>query len=309
MSSFAFLAAMETARQDDGGAHLNWFKQWYSHIDQWSGGRLSILKNTLASFSKTRASQAAAGLAYYAIFSLFPLLLVLVAGGSYFLDRQQAYEGVTRFVENAIPVSPQLINENLQKVLEARETVGIISLLTLIWSASGFFTGLAYNINLAWPDTSRRNFLANRLVGLGMIAGLSILFLLSISLEWLMSFIQLFGSIKNSSSNQDLWTILSNIGSWLTIFLLLLSLYRWVPTSSVRWSAVAWGALFASITWKAATAGFGWYMSSGLQQYNLVYGSLGAIVALLLLIFTLSLIVLIGAHLCAAIDQWEGSAR
>jgi uncharacterized BrkB/YihY/UPF0761 family membrane protein len=58
--------------------------------------------------------------AYYAIFSLFPLLLVLVAGGSYFLDRQEAYEIVTRLVQNALPVSTQVINENLNEVVEAR---------------------------------------------------------------------------------------------------------------------------------------------------------------------------------------------
>jgi membrane protein len=130
---------------------LKRIKDIYQNANQLSGGRLDILKNALATFSETRASQAAASLAYYAIFSLFPLLLVLIAGGSYFLNSQQVYQNVTRLVQEAIPVSPQLINENLQQVLNARRAVGIIGLLTLLWSASGFFTGLAYNINLAWP--------------------------------------------------------------------------------------------------------------------------------------------------------------
>jgi membrane protein len=73
----------------------------------------------------------------------------------------------------------------------------------------------------------------------------------------------------------------------------------------VHWNATLWGAITASIVWKVATAGFSWYLSSGMGSYSLVYGSLGAIVALLFLIFIVSMITLFGAHLCAAIDQWS----
>ena len=158
-------------------------KKWYGDANRFSGGRLDILKNALESFADTRASQAAAGLAYYAFFSLFPLLLVLIAGGSYFLNSQQVYQNVIQFLQATIPVSTQVINENLRQVLDVRGTVGIIGLLTLLWSASGVFTNLAYSINLAWPGAPRRNFLEKRLVGLGMIAGLSGLLILSLALD------------------------------------------------------------------------------------------------------------------------------
>ena len=264
---------------------------------------MKTIKQAITTFSNTRASQAAASLAYYAIFSLFPLMLVLIAGGSYFLDSQQVYQTVTRFIQDAIPVSPQLIEENLKQVLDARGAVGIIGLVTLLWSASGYFTSLAHNINLAWPDAPRRNFLEKRFVGLGMIGGLSGLLILSLALSWITTLIP-FLNIENASfPSLKLWTWFSNLGSWLTIFLLFLALYCWVPTTNVRWSATFWGALSASIMWKAAAVGFSWYLGSGLGRYQLVYGSLEAIVALLFLIFILSLITLFGAHLCAASDR------
>ncbi len=190
-------------------------------------------------------------------------------------------------------------------MLNARGAVGIIGLLTLLWSASGFFTSLAYNINLAWPDAARRNFLEKRLVGLGMIAGLSGLLILSLVLDWATSLIPFLNAGSASSPSLGLWTQISNLASWLTIFLLFLALYRWVPTTEVHWSATFWGALVTSIAWKVATAGFSWYLRSGLGRYQLVYGSLGAIVALLFLIFIVSMITLFGAHLCAAIDRWK----
>jgi uncharacterized BrkB/YihY/UPF0761 family membrane protein len=84
-------------------------KKWYGSVNHFSGTRLDILKNALETFSETRASQAAASLSYYAFFSLFPLLLVLIAGGSYFLNGQQVYQDVTQLVQKAIPVSIQLM--------------------------------------------------------------------------------------------------------------------------------------------------------------------------------------------------------
>ena len=281
---------------------INEFNQY---LDKRTGGRLAILKNTLNTFSEARASQAAASLAYYAIFSLFPLLLALVSAASFFLDDEQVYQSVIQFVQNTLPTSLALIDNNLQQVLEARGTVGIISIITLLWSASGFFTSLAHNINLAWPQASRRNFLAQRLVGLGMIAGLSGLLIMSLILGWVASLIPFLNPTNFSFPNLSLWGALSDLGSLLTIFLLFLALYRWVPTKDVDRSATFWGALIASISWKLATEGFTWYLQSGLGRYQLVYGSLGAIIGLLFLIFIVSLITLFGAHLSAAIDVWN----
>lgn len=280
------------------------FNEWYQNVNQISGGRLNIFKHAAKTFSVTNASQAAAALAYYAIFSLFPLLLLSIVGGSYFVSTEQVYAYVTQLVHRVIPVSTQLIDENLNEVLKSRDAVGILSLITLLWSASGVFTNLAYNINLAWPKAARRNFLENRLVGLGMIGGLSILMIVSVAVDWILKLAPFLSTWSASSSIESLWRLISDVGTWLMIFLLFLALYRWIPTSRVRWNATIWGALTASLGWKAATAGFAWYLTSGFGRYQVVYGSLGAIVALLFLIFIVAVITLFGAHLSAAIDLW-----
>ena len=280
-------------------------KDFLQNINHLSGDRLSILQNAMKSFTEKQAAQASAGLAYYTFFSIFPLMLVFIAGGSYFLDSNQVYNTVTQFIQQAFPISRQVINENLQEILEARGTAGIISLLILLWSASGMFTNLAYNINLAWPRASRRNFLQNRLVGLWMIVGLIGLIALSLLLSWLTARLPFIHSASTSPTDLLVLRIISAIGSWLMIFLVFLTLYRWIPTLRVRWSATLWGALLASLAWKAITTGFSWYLGSSFGQYQMVYGSLGAIVAFLFLIYLISLITLFGAHLSAAIESWE----
>ena len=280
-------------------------KEFYSHLNQLSGNRLSILDHAIKSFTEKQAAQASAGLAYYSIFSIFPMMLVFIAAGSYFLDSHQVFNVVTQFVQQALPISRQIINENLQEILDQRGTAGLVSILTLLWSASGMFTNLAYNINLAWSKATRRSFLQNRLVGLWMILGLIGLILLSLVLSWITRRLPFTDIANTSPLNILVLRLISALGSWLMIFLVFFTLYRWIPRMQVTWSATAWGALLASLAWKAVTTGFIWYLDSRFGRYQLVYGSLGAMVAFLFLIYIISLITLFGAHLSAAIEGWE----
>lgn len=279
--------------------------EFYENINQLSGNRLSILEHAVKSFTEKQAAQASAGLAYYSIFSIFPLLLVFIAAGSYFIDTKEVFNVVTQFIQQALPISRQLINENLQEILETRQTAGILSILTLLWSASGMFTSLAYNINLAWSKASRRNFLQNRVVGLWMIVGLIGLIVLSLALSWITQRLPQMDIAHASAADVLLLRFLSAFGSWLMIFLVFFTLYHRIPTMRVKWSSTLWGALLASLAWKAVTTGFTWYLDSRFGRYQLVYGSLGAIVAFLFLIYVISLITLFGAHLSAAIEGWE----
>ena len=280
-------------------------KEFYQNVNRLSGNRFSILENAVKTFTEKQAAQASAGLAYYSIFSIFPLLLVFIAAGSYFIDTNQVFNVVTQFIQRALPISRQIINENLQEVLRTRGTAGIISILTLLWSASGMFTNLAYNINLAWSRAARRNYLQNRLVGLWMVVGMIGLIVLSLVLSWVTQRLPHMDIAHASPTDLLLLRVISAFGSWLMIFLVFFTLYHWIPTMRVRWSSTLWGALLASLAWKAVTTGFTWYLDSRFGRYQLVYGSLGAIVAFLFLIYIISFITLFGAHLSAAIEGWE----
>src|SRR5512142_1369704 len=81
--------------------------------------RLRVLDDSAITFTRSRATQAAASLAYYTFFSIFPLMLLLILGGSYFLDRQNVMKRVTQAVQGALPIPQQFITQNLQQVLKA----------------------------------------------------------------------------------------------------------------------------------------------------------------------------------------------
>lgn len=278
-------------------------RQLYQRADRISGNRLNIIKDAIETFNITHANQAAAGLAYFVIFSLFPLLLVFISAGSFFLSREEVYFKITQLVQQNAPGSYEWIDENLRHVLEQRGAVGILGIATLLWAASGGFMSLAYNINLAWLEAPKRNFFQRRLIGLEMIAGLSGLFVLSLIADSIINVLHILDLPFASFLDLGLWKWISNLFSWVVIFALFFALYYWVPTVNVRAKAATTGALLSSFAWKIATALFSLYIRSGFGRYELVYGSLGALVAFLFLVYILATITLFGAHLTSAIDR------
>ncbi|MGC9357999.1 MAG: YihY/virulence factor BrkB family protein [Anaerolineae bacterium] len=217
-----------------------------------------------------------------------------------------ARQRVTNFVTQVIPISQELIRNNIQSVLELRGSVGIIGLVGLLWAASGAFAVLSHNINRAWEEAETRGFLGKRLVALGMIAALAALLILSLISSAALNLlpemeIPIGGGI--SVYQTFLWTLISNLVPMVFTFVMFLALYRWVPNTLVDWKAALWGAGVASVGWEIAKRAFTWYLGSGLVRYELIYGSLGTVVALLFWIYLSSLITLFGAHLCATIDK------
>jgi membrane protein len=278
----------------------------YDRANGLTGGALGVLNDAIQHFDEARAAEATASIAYYTVFSLFPLLLVLIAGGSFVLESEQVQQRVLDFVAEAFPISQPLIERNIQSILELRGAVGLVALASLLWSGTGALTVLAHHINRAWPGAEPRSFLERRLVALAMVGGLAVLLALSSVSSTVLDVlarlsVPLWGGL--SIYETPLWTILSNVAPRLLALLALLGLYRWVPNTEVRWSEAFWGALAATLAGEIATNGFAWYLSSGIVQYELVYGSLGAIVALMLWVYIGALIILFGAHLSAAIAR------
>lgn len=282
---------------------------FYRTLDTLTGGTPSLIYEVIRHFGQAKASQAAAGLAYYLFFSIFPLLLVLVALTSSFLKSEDAFRSVVDFVIQAIPVSQSLIEQNLQTVLDRRGTVGLIGGIAALWSASGAFATLAHNVNRAWETSISRGFLRKRLVALVMVGALASLLLLSLASTALMSLLPEFhvpligeaGFIYETMA----WKLLSRLVPLLFTGLMFVALYRWVPNTEVTWKAALWGATVAATGWELAKGAFRWYLSSGLVRYELVYGSLGTVVALLFWIYLSATITLFGAHLSAVIDRTE----
>lgn len=268
---------------------------------------LSILQESFSTFRKARAPEAAASIAYYALFSLFPLILLLVVGGSFFLQRAVVQEQLVTWIGEMIPGSVDLINQNIRRVLNLRSTFGFIATISLLWSSSGVFNTLALNINRAWPEAPSRSYVSNRVIALVMVGGLiSVSFILLVMktlVRVLPENIPLLGITGWQTSM--LWKVFVNISPPVLSFLILWVLYWWIPNTGVSGRASSIAALITAFIHRLFWFAFSWYLGSGLERYELVYGSLSTIVVLMFWIYFTSWITLWGAHLTGAVSRRE----
>jgi membrane protein len=279
-------------------------KTVYQGADSRSRGVLSILVRTFDSFSQNNAGEAAASIAYYALFSFFPLLIFLIGFVNSILANQAVQQIVLDFVAEVLPTAQQLVKENIERALELQGPIQVAGTVGLLWAATGVFTALAHNINRAWHTAKRRNFLLSRLIGFIMVISLTGLLILWVIFTTAFSVLPLFeipllGSL--SIYETYAWGLLSKLLPAVLLFFTLVNLFRWVPNTKVRWREAFWGALVATMGMELTTRGFSWYLTSGFARYQVVYGSLGVVVAWMLWLYLSSVTVLFGAHLSAAI--------
>lgn len=252
---------------------------------------------------ETRVLEAAAAIAYYAIFSFFPLILFLVAFNASFLKSVEVQGQILKFAENYLPGSEALVNANIQNLIHSSGAVGIMGTIVLLWSATLVFAGFSQNINLAWTNAKSRHFLTERLIGLMMIAIMIIFLITSLIINTMMDIIprffpNVFGPYFEKMSGVH--QLLIDYIPLITIFGLFILMYRYVPNAKVRWRESVVGAIFSVLALELTKKIFIWYLALGTSSYKVVYGSLGAVVAFMLWVYLSSCIILVGGHICSA---------
>jgi membrane protein len=247
------------------------------------------------------------------LFSLFPLLMLLITILKVVITNIEAPDRrVLFFIYQAIPISRALIQENLGQIMENPGAGGIIGVIALLWAASGVFLTVTRNINLAWPSATMHNIIHSRLIAMSMVIVLSLLLILSVivnTILGLLRFIQPPIGEDGSIADVIVWDVIRNLPPWIFTFLILFSVYRWIPRTRVRNREAFWGALFAMVSWEITARLFIWYISSGLARFELFYGSLSTILVLLFYIYVSSVILLFGAHLSAAVAHVDRLKR
>ncbi|MBU1107730.1 MAG: YihY/virulence factor BrkB family protein [Candidatus Riflebacteria bacterium] len=273
---------------------------------------LNFIRHVFNRVIETRVTEAAAAIAYYAILSFFPLLLFLIAFNSSFLQSVEVQNQILKFAEEYMPGSESLVAGNIQHLIRASGAVGMLGTAMLLWSATLVFAGFAQNINLAWTTATTRHFLIDRLIGLMMISILVIFLILSLIANTLIDVLpQLFPTYleavfaQMTRFNQILIDYLPQV----TIFWLLLLLYKYTPNLLVKWHESLAGTIFSMLALQLTKLGFVWYLSFGTDSYSLIYGSLGAVVAFLLWVYLSSCIILIGGHVSSAVALYFRPAR
>jgi membrane protein len=262
---------------------------------------LGIVRTAIDNFSQARSAEVAAGLAYYLLFSIFPFFIALIAGASYFIDQDLVFGQVLDIIAENFPASVGVIESNLRIVFDLRGQVGLLGLAVLIWAATGYLSSLVFNINRAWPNTKRRNFVRMRLSAILIVIMLAVLLILG---SWAPTFYNLISRVPipfYGRLEPSIWPKITNLAGWIVRWALFYLLYYFAPTTQVPKLAALMGAFVAGLLWELTSTIFLTYLTSGLARYELVYGSLTAIMVLMIWMYLNGLILLFGAHLSATI--------
>ncbi len=262
------------------------------------------LRGAFHSFFEKRASETAAGVTFYAIVSIFPIILILIALGSRFVESQESQEFVLRQIIRFFPAfSKPFFEQNVLRVVESRAPVTIVGAVMLLWSGSNVFSLLSEHLNRAWGATGRLIALRSRISGFALVAVLALLTILAIAARAAVRVVPVWLAAMNSRlpfAIPDVSRFGTEFVAYASAFVLLVLIYRSVPAASVRWRDAAIGAVGAAIGSLAVTELFALFLASGLNRYNVVYGSFGVVIAFLFWIYLVTNVVLFGAHLGAA---------
>lgn len=256
-------------------------------------------------FTLAKGPEAASSISYFTLFSVFPLFLSVVGIGSFFVDQATVEEELMNLLPNILPVSQELIVNNIEHVFDLRGPVSTIALIGLLWSATSVFTIIIRNINAAWPAAAPHSFIRMRLWSLAIIAAIVFVLILS---SFALTIKHLFYNLGASRDFSLLSLFLSSffytkvVPVLMEVFIFF-SLYYWVPQIKVKPLGALSGAVVVTFFWQLFTLFFSAFLSSGMAKYELIYGSLGSVIALLFWIYLSSWIMLFGAHLTSSIDR------
>ena len=255
---------------------------------------LALVLDAWAAYRRDEMGILAAALAYYLLLTLFPLLLLLIALASPFLSGQAIIRDTVRFVSAYLPTVDRELTFILRDVVNARGPVTVIAILGLLWSASGFFDLLQRGLNRAWSVKQLRPLWRTRLVSIAAVIVVGALFALS----FVTSALTRAGVQYRVDFGNSRVEVVSTILTTLLSFCLFAVIYKVFPFVRIEWRQIWPSALLAAVLWEAGKYIFVWYLLN-FARLNLVYGSVGAVIALMVWGYITATILLLGAELSA----------
>jgi membrane protein len=266
----------------------------------------SMLYHSLHQFHENDLFTSAAAMSYFGLMALFPALLLLfsisnkLAAGSQMLAQAlDVYPGSSKFLRDTI---------------EQFSDLGIGAIVTCViitfWAGSWVFAVVERALNRIWGSTSR-TFWHGRLLTVGMVGTVGLLLSTSVLITSLLVALRDVANQLSprqiaryhllSSVGSGFWQVIFAAGSYLITVVLFVLIYRFMPRARVTLRDTLPGAFLAGLLWELAKYIFA--ASLGYFHYDQIYGSVGAVVAVLTWSYVSSLIMLFGAQLTAVFHR------
>jgi len=268
-------------------------------------GWWTILTNFWARLDRDHVSIIAAGIAFYALLSIFPGMSTLISIYGLVAD-PATIETQLNSLSGVLPQEAlKLLSDQLHALVAApRDKLGLgllVSLLIALWSATSGTGSLMQALTVAYEDRENRGILSFYGRAIALTIGVGVFTLLSLFL--IAGIPAVIGSLPLSELSRDRISLIR----WPLLAILAVValgvLYRYGPARrSPCWNCLSMGTIAAAVLWLAGSAGFSFYVAR-FSSYDKTYGSLGAVVILLMWFYVTAYIILAGAELNAEIEK------
>ncbi|MGQ4877496.1 YihY/virulence factor BrkB family protein [Billgrantia sp. LNSP4103-1] len=268
-------------------------------------GWKDILKRTKEEMRRDHVSTLAAGVAFYLLLAMVPAIVATISIWALLFDPQQ----INQQIANISHLLPQEAADLVQSQAEeaSRDAGAGISLaaiggvLLAIYSASRGVDVFMEGLNIVYEEEESRGFIKRTAIKLVLTLGLIIMTLVTLGT------ITAIPAIVEMMGLPDLIGTLVNLARWpllmLVTMLAITVLYRYAPDrDEPRWQWISPGSVMAVLLWIAGSIGFSLYVSN-FGSYNETYGSLGAVIILLMWFWLSAFIVLMGAELNSEMEH------
>jgi len=269
----------------------------------------TFVKGVVDEFLSDNCPHLAASISYYVLLSLFPLILALISVLGFVLRSSTLQARLIDYISSFFPVpgAGDFIAQTIQGVSSAWQATGIVGVIGLLWGGSAVFNAIRKSLNTAWGVKQPRPFFTERLMEFLMMIGMGFLLFISFALTTALGVFRRLSLpfMGIHFFNGDLfWQVMLALLTTYLAFATFLFLYRFVPNARLSFRDVWPGALAAAILFEAAKQAFVWYTTT-FAHYNLIYGPIGAIVALLVWVYVSALILLFCAKLTSIYSRHQ----
>jgi Ca2+-transporting ATPase len=268
----------------------------------------AIVWRAVQKFDETDGEQRAASFAYYAFFSMFPLILLLITIGTSFLGpKADAASKIIEFVSTKIPLEEQYMRtviSTINGVVQSRKSASFIAFAVLFWTSLRFFQALVRGVNRAW-GTKEYSWWRLPIKNLAMLGILTSVLLLGILAPMVLKQIEDFywsNAGKVGLNFNFLWYVFEFAKLLLPLVVLFLGMslfFKYAPRRQTRFIEVWSAALFVTVALEILQRLFVLY-TRNIGDFNALYGTFGSVVALLLWIYLSGSIIILGGCISAA---------
>ena len=268
---------------------------------------LWLMVEAYKKFLQDGAPDLAASIAYSALFSIFPLLLGVVAAAGLIGDEAVVRRAIVETLARiAPPATAEFVDRNVQEAIRLRGTFGILAIVGLFWSATAVASTVRNALNRVLSVVQPRPYLFRKLIDLVLVVLAGTFLILSLitsaaTLRLISAFPGL-ASLIVTLETSTLAQLASTVGPVILSTLTFLVIYLYLPNVRIRWTNAIIGALVAGLLFEGIKQAFFWYLQT-FARYQLVYGSLTGIIVFLVWMYLSSAILLFGAELASQIGR------